>query len=787
MNKMQAFFRAFLLFASIFLVAAVLYAGSMLLSAASAPTAYLELINSLGGSVTSVAVSGTIAYIGQGGTLTSLDISDPGNIIRLDFVQLPDFAKRVQVVGSLAYVADGSGGLQIIDIDDPQNLWIRGSYIITAVVNDVDVVGNLAYLAENTSLTIIDVSDPAIPHYLGSYIPASEYGYTGVDVVDGYAYLVRYCEFTIVDISNPANPVLVVNSPSTDGCPQDLQVIGDLAVTVGSSGGVSSISVMQIIDVSTPTTPTLLGHYHSSNASFNGYTALDIVGDFAYASGHGNTFDVIDVSTPTTPTLSGSYEFGAIDVQVVGPHAYLADSRSGLRILDISSNPTLLGTYGLLGYITDVYSQQHYLYTTEAEDQELRIFDATNPLSLTLLTSDIPGNGHDLVVISNYAYVNRVNYGFDIFDVSNPISPSLCSHYNPTHGSYTAMTVNGNYAYIGELLGGVRQTGLNILDISDPYNPLYLGTVDHISGSGPQNIKAAGNLVFIAAGNGGLVIVDATDPAQPTVIGRYSNLWAGGVDVIGDLAYVSGSTTGLYIFDVSNPVTPVLLSHYVTSGTALEELQIVDNLAFIADYYNGLLIVDVSDPLHPALHERYDLPGGASGIYVAGEMIYLAGKEGGLKVLRLPSSPKKTSTPTASLTATFTPTPTSTPTQTATPTPPDTPTATSTHTPMATATQTATPTPTATPTATSTHTPTATATQTATPTPTDTPTATSTYTPTATTTQTATPTTTDTPTATSTHTPTATATQTATLTPEPPIRYKYYFPFIFGEDAARYP
>jgi hypothetical protein len=146
------------------------------------------------------------------------------------------------------------------------------------------------------------------------------------------------------------------------------------------------------------------------------------------------------------------------------------------------------------------------------------------------------------------------------------------------------------------------------------------------------------NYLYVADSQGGLFIVDISNPSQPQVVGSYTDSDFVGVDVKGTLAYMisaSWNDNGLYILDVSNPATPVLVGHYATSNTVLSEILVVNNLAFIADSYNGLLVIDVTDPANPSLFERYDIPGGARGIDISGKYIYLAAQTGGLRVLRL--------------------------------------------------------------------------------------------------------------------------------------------------------
>lgn len=243
---------------------AVLHTRFVPSGVAVASTSSIELINSLGGSITSVAVSGTVAYVGQGGTFATLDISNPISISLLAYLPLPDFAKRIQIVGSLAYVADGAGGLQIIDISDALNPQLRGSYSIAGTTNAVSVVGDLAYIVSTTSFTsslqIVDVTNPDIPIYQGGYSSASYAGYTGIDIQSGLAYVAEGSGLTILDVIDPTNPVLKGNYFAQGnyfgpGGFTDVKVTGNLAIAVGND--------LEVIDISLPMTPTLLGLYNS--------------------------------------------------------------------------------------------------------------------------------------------------------------------------------------------------------------------------------------------------------------------------------------------------------------------------------------------------------------------------------------------------------------------------------------------------------------------------------------------------------------------------------------------
>jgi len=184
---------------------------------------------------------------------------------------------------------------------------------------DVFVLGSYAYVADSRSgLGVIDVSDPANPHLVGSH--EMFMGYVGVYVSGSYGYMAAtfhidgghdYGGLRILDISNPANP----------------QEVGSLYLGYRTGG--------------------------------NHPVAVSVSGPYVYLAGGHEGLRVVDVSTPTSPTEAGYYDTPgfAFDVAVSGSHAYVADGDEGLlvlrfagaeptysisgRVLDGSSNPIL--------------------------------------------------------------------------------------------------------------------------------------------------------------------------------------------------------------------------------------------------------------------------------------------------------------------------------------------------------------------------------------------------------------------------------------------------------------
>ena len=98
-----------------------------------------------------------------------------------------------------------------------------------------------------------------------------------------------------------------------------------------------------------------------------------------------------------------------------------------------------------------------------------------------------------------------------------------------------------------------------------------------------QDVVIDGDFAYIAGWDSGLHIIDISDPADPTEVGFVGIAkWARAVAKVGDYAYVAASEGGLRIIDVSVPSTPVEVGFFDTSGYAYD-VAVDGSFAFLAE------------------------------------------------------------------------------------------------------------------------------------------------------------------------------------------------------------
>ena len=284
---------------------------------------------------------------------------------------------------------------------------------------------------------------------VGTYTSSGAYN---VVISGNYAYVAATSTgLQIIDISTPSSPTLT-GTYNTSGSAYDVAISGNYAYVADYTSG------LKIIDISTPSAPTLTGSFPTTSAR-----GIAISGNYAYVADYGSGLKVINISNPSSPSLAATYTSSdsssySYDVAISGNYAYVADYYAGLHIINIStpSLPTLTGTYNTSGYAWGVAISGTSAYVADGF-AGLQIIDISTPSSPTLTgTYNTSGSAYDVAISGNYAYVaDSSSGGLHIIDISTPSAPTLTDTYN-TSGTANGIAVNGNYAYVADYGSGLK-------------------------------------------------------------------------------------------------------------------------------------------------------------------------------------------------------------------------------------------------------------------------------------------------------------------------------------------
>lgn len=607
-----------------------------------------EQIGSVGGASDGLTMQGNIAYLGEGTSVSILDVSDVARPQKLANLTFPSLVWDMDIEGSLLFVANGkTGGVQIVDVTTPATPHIVGYYDTPGVALRVDAVGNYAYVADSIGgMHILDVSTPVIPTLLGSYTEVE--AVSGVHVDGTIAYVSDFfLGLLVLDVSNPATPTLL-GSYTGPYYSENLHLENDLIYMThyipdppyDPENPHTPDDEIHIVDVSTPTAPTLVGIYKGLEYPEN----LAVSNSIVYVADGMYGVKIVDATDSSTPFLSGQYPSAehAKDVVVQGNRAYVAADKKGLFILDVSQPtvPTLLGNYNAIGWIYDVHLHEGYTYlATGTNGFSVVDSEQQSVVEAFSFPDKHPGMIIDIGASGNTAYVHTLNYDLDnlsasfamlrTYDISTPTVPvPLGSCKIPM--TSRDMEVEGNNIYFN-----VLDKGLYLVDVSNPANPVLSATSFQYSFSGIQIEQSTAyiattylfqekesdptTLVLL------LGILDMSNPISPTVVAAEE--WSlfqsnyslpTSVAVYEDKAYISLSKTSiLFVIDV-NPDSETFLSLiglYSESDTLsfTGDIAVSNGRAYIVSETDrndekiaSLAIFDVSNPSEPVLLGSYE-------------------------------------------------------------------------------------------------------------------------------------------------------------------------------------
>jgi hypothetical protein len=360
----------------------------------------------IGGPGRSIAIQGGRAYVAVGsGGLQVVDISNSADPVVVGAGSAPGFANGLAVAGRRAFIADFDAGLQIIELTRPTSPPIVGSIDTPGRAKKVVVSGSTAYVADGSSgLQIIDVSDPHNPAGLSS-VPFG----SGADAVDGlldgeWAYVAdRNERVWVVDVADPENPVGA--SFLTPGlAPFGLALADSLLYVASGTGG------MQIYSMRDHRFPTFQGGISATDAR-----DVVVTQGKAYVADWYDGLVVFDVSDPGYPHRE-DYEDSAAE---------------GAR--DIVYNDGLL-------YLTGWFGPRIYTFDSAGMPNLVRYCALPSPAFGSVAEGDdgdvyVAGGASGLQILVNPFTVN--------------LSPAISVLGNiGTPGFALGVAVQGDYAYV---------------------------------------------------------------------------------------------------------------------------------------------------------------------------------------------------------------------------------------------------------------------------------------------------------------------------------------------------
>lgn len=634
------------------------------------------LVNTLAlsGDAYDIAIQGTLAVLAMAspGSVQIVDISNLGQPVLLGNFSLPGSAQDLAWSGSLLAVADTSSGIKLLSLTNPASPASLGSLALSGSAIGVAIQGTIAYVADGSAgLRLVNINTPGAPAALGFYV-TSDQAYD-VAVQSHYAYVAYGASgLRIVDVTNTATPALVSTIPAaSSGSVQAVTLQGSLAFVSDTASGVSTW------DISNPAQPALWGSYKAGGTA-SGISLSGSLLTLAYGSSGLQIADLRTGQLTGTPTVGLSGQSWTLTVAAHNSNStFVSDSfqltadqlpypvNTGLTdqsinpgipftqsidtnvlfvdpdgtflslvltlnvntnptnttlpgFLSLSLNPALSGSISLPGGSAQKVTVQGTTAYVADQGGGLQVVNFANPAAPMIIGSYVVPGAQDVVVQNSTAYVAGSG-GLQILSVINP-TPTLLGKLN------SPRALNG-LALADTLLAWADNGGVQLVDVTNPALPVSVGRFNttgiarQVAWQSPLN-----NELLVADDVFGLQVWDVTTPSAPVHLGSVSTpSYAYSVTTLNRTSAVVGDLyDGLVVVNTQTPSDLQTMSVYTSTQGKPYDILVQGSVAFVADYDQGLLLVDLSQPTSPRRLGSYITPGNAYGVAVLGSTAVVA-------------------------------------------------------------------------------------------------------------------------------------------------------------------
>jgi hypothetical protein len=154
-----------------------------------------------------------------------------------------------------------------------------------------------------------------------------------------------------------------------------------------------------------------------------------------------------------------------------------------------------------------------------------------------------------------------------------------------------------------------------------------------------QDVTKKDSLLYIAQGEGGMMIINVIDPENPVAVSITTENLQGysyKIAIVDSIAYLAAGSNGVFVVDISDPFAPFRLEVSSPYKPA-RNFHIMGEYMFVAISENGLKISDILYPSEPDPRGGIQTAGYAMGLTTTADSAYLmaACGEMGLSVFNI--------------------------------------------------------------------------------------------------------------------------------------------------------
>lgn len=573
----------------------------------------------------SVVVTNNYAFVGlYAAGILVIDISNsssPNIVGGFGSYQGSMGVTDLKLRGNLLFYTDFLFGLRILNVSDPRHPFQVGEFPLPfSSAWGLSIDGDVVSVGVRGGVRLLDISNPEKPEEIGIWQTNDGITLSPYAIVQSGSMLFVAGQFLyIIDISNPREPKQIRRYPASG---LGVAALGSFVYVADPVQGLLTL------DVSDPLNPALRSTYKPAGQC----RGVGIKGNHLFVINHEVGVDIMDLADPAEPKwISGIDLPGeAHQIDFWDNAAYVASWIAGLQVLNIQNlaNPTLMGSCKTAMFARDVGAFANKTFLADGIGG-LVVFDRTNPFNLRKIgTFPVSQEASKVAVNGGVAVLAENGVGVHVLDVSGDGDPVL-------YGTVRAIPNARDFVFRDSLVYTCSGFGLHLLDISNPSTPIEISRL----GTSPGNaIDVMNDVAFVSTDFNGLQIIDCANRAQPKKIGELTVFPIGqekisttGVKIAGHLAYVSCGSPwwGLLVLDVSDPAQPSFVGFH-SMGTPI---YVEGDLAFVLRP-SEIRIYDISDPMVASFVDSIKV-NLVEKIVRTGDILSLSGGTFGLKILSL--------------------------------------------------------------------------------------------------------------------------------------------------------
>ena len=284
---------------------------------------------------------------------------------------------------------------------------------------------------------------------------------------------------------------------------------------------------------------------------------------------------VVDVTTnPFGPQQVGFItgdESTWRDIKFYNNHMYIStEAEMGIQVADITDpeNPELVYEWDGVSRAHNLFQADGYLYVIGADEgTDMEILDLADPAVPVRVGGWSTEYLHDVYVRDNYAYgcgiYSSTMYIIDISDKENPVTETSWTYPGAAHACW--LSEDGDFLITGDETSGGHVKIWDIRDF-DNINMVSEWIPEGGENKSAHNVFVRGDYLYISYYVFGLQILDISDPYNPELAGYYDTypgedgLYEGnwGVYPFAESchSYVSDMEAGLVLVDFDGCVNP---------------------------------------------------------------------------------------------------------------------------------------------------------------------------------------------------------------------------------------